>query len=180
MLYNVVLASTVQWGESATCIHRFPPRLSRPSSQSAKLSFLCFQQVPTRINPEKTINQKDTCTSWFIAALFIISRTWKYSKCLMTDEWIKKIWYAYTVEYSVLCCSQSCPTLCDPIDCSLPGFSLSMEFSRQEYWSWLPFPTSGDIPNPETKPKSPVSPALAGGCFTTVPHRKPNGILLSH
>ena len=66
------------------------------------------------------------------------------------------------------------------IDCSLPGFSLSMEFSRQEYWSRLPFPTSGDIPNPETKPKSPVSPALADGCFTTVPHSKHIGILLSH
>ena len=128
------------------------------------------------IYTEKTTTLKDTCTLMFIAALFTISRTWKYPKCLMTDEWKKKIWYAYTVEYSVLCYSQSCPTLCDPIDCSLPGFSLSMDFSR----SCLPCPTSGDIPNPGVKPKSPMSPALAGGFFTTVPHRKPSGILLSH
>ena len=45
------------------------------------------------------------------------------------------------------------------MDCSPPGFS-SMEFSRQEYWSGLPFPSSGDLPDPGIEPKSPVSPAL--------------------
>ena len=44
---------------------------------------------------------------------------------------------------------------------------LSMEFSRQEYWSGLPFPSPGDLPDPEIKPMSPASPALAGGFFTT-------------
>ena len=44
--------------------------------------------------------------------------------------------------------TQSCPTLCDPIDCSPPGSSVSMGFSRQEYWSRLPFPSPGDLPNP--------------------------------
>ena len=39
---------------------------------------------------------------------------------------------------------------------------LSMEFSRQEYWSWLPFTTPGDLPNPGTEPASLASPALAG------------------
>ena len=42
---------------------------------------------------------------------------------------------------------------------------LSMEFSRQEYWSELPFPPLRDLPKPETKPVSFVSPALAGGFF---------------
>ena len=50
--------------------------------------------------------------------------------------------------------AQSCPTLCNPIECSLPGSSL-MGFSRQEYWSGLPFP-SGDHPNPEIKLWSPA------------------------
>ena len=45
--------------------------------------------------------------------------------------------------------------------------SLSMEFSRQEYWSELPFPSPGDLPDPGIKPGSPVSPASAGGFFTT-------------
>ena len=35
----------------------------------------------------------------FIAALFTIARTWKQPKCPLTDEWIKKIWYIYTMEY---------------------------------------------------------------------------------
>ena len=44
---------------------------------------------------------------------------------------------------------------------------LYMEYSRQEYWSGLSFPTPGDLPNPETEPVSLVSPVLAGRFFTT-------------
>ena len=44
--------------------------------------------------------------------------------------------------------------------------SLPMGFSRQEYWSGLPFPSPGDLPHPGIKPRSPTS-ALAGGFFTT-------------
>ena len=51
------------------------------------------------IYPEKTLIQKDTCTPMFIAALFIIIKTWKQTKCLLTGEWIKKMWYMYTMEY---------------------------------------------------------------------------------
>ena len=50
---------------------------------------------------------------------------------------------------------------------------LSMEFSRQEYQSGLPFSPPEDLPNPGIKPMSPVSPALAGGFFTTAPPGKP-------
>ena len=46
---------------------------------------------------------------------------------------------------------------------------LSMGFPRKEYWSGLPFPPPGDLPNPGIKPRSPASPALAGGFFTTEP-----------
>ena len=52
---------------------------------------------------------------------------------------------------------------------------LSMEFFRQEYWSGLPFPTPGARPDPGIKPVSLVSPALAGGFFTTVPPGKQKG-----
>ena len=48
---------------------------------------------------EKTIIRKDACTPMFIAALFTIARAWKQPKCPSTDEWIKKMWYTYTVEY---------------------------------------------------------------------------------
>ena len=48
---------------------------------------------------------------------------------------------------------------------------LSMGFSRQEYWSELPFPPPGDVPDPGIEP---LYPALAGGFFTTEPLGKPN------
>ena len=51
------------------------------------------------IYPEETITQKDTCTPMFIVALFTIARTWKQPKCPLTDEWVKKMWYIYTIEY---------------------------------------------------------------------------------
>ena len=51
------------------------------------------------IYPEKTIGQKESCTTMFIAVLFTIARTRKQSKCPSTDEGIKKMWHIYTMEY---------------------------------------------------------------------------------
>ena len=48
---------------------------------------------------DKTTIQKDTCTPIFIAALFATAKTWKQPKCPLTDEWIKKMWCIYTMEY---------------------------------------------------------------------------------
>ena len=51
------------------------------------------------IYPEKTIIQKESCTTMFTAALFTIARTWKQPRCPSTGEWIKKMWHIYTMEY---------------------------------------------------------------------------------
>ena len=51
------------------------------------------------IYPEETKIEKDTCIPLFIAALFTIAKTWKQPRCPSTDEWIKKLWYIYTMEY---------------------------------------------------------------------------------
>ena len=51
--------------------------------------------------------------------------------------------------------TQSCPTLCDPMDYSYQASS-SIGFSRQEYWSGLPFPSPGDLPEPGIEPGSPT------------------------
>ena len=51
---------------------------------------------------------------------------------------------------------QSCPTLWDPMDCSLHQAPVSMGFSRQEYWSRLPFPSPGNLPDPGIKSRSPT------------------------
>ena len=86
----------------------------------------------------------------FTEAPFTIAKMWKLPKCPSTDEWIKKMWYTYTMEYSssirkneimpftatrmdlgsvivsevsvqFSSVAQACPTLCDPMDCSTPG-----------------------------------------------------------
>ena len=51
------------------------------------------------IHTEETRIERDTCTPMFIAALFIIARTWKQPRCSSADEWIRKLWYTYIMEY---------------------------------------------------------------------------------
>ena len=51
------------------------------------------------IYQEKTIIQKDTCTPIFIAPLFTTAKTWRQPTCPSTEEWIRKMWYIYTMEY---------------------------------------------------------------------------------
>ena len=65
--------------------------------------------------------------------------------------------------------AQMCPTLCYPLDCSPRSSSLSMGFSSQEYWSGLPFPSPGDLPNPGIEPRSP---ALHTDALTSEPPGK--------
>ena len=64
---------------------------------------------------------------------------------------------------------QSCLTLGDPVDCSLPGSSVH-GISRQEYWSGLPFPSPGDLPHPGIEPRSP---ALQADALPSEPPGKP-------
>ena len=65
-----------------------------------KIELPCDPAIPLLgIYLDKTIIQKETCTPMFIAALFTIAKTWKQPKCPSTDEWIKKMWYIYTMEY---------------------------------------------------------------------------------
>ena len=61
---------------------------------------------------------------------------------------------------------QLCPTLCNPMDCSLPGSSVH-ETLQEKYWSGLPCPPPGDLPDPGIEPTSLMSPELVGRFFTT-------------
>ena len=61
---------------------------------------------------------------------------------------------------------QSCPSLCNPTDLALQA-PLSMGFSRQEYWSGLPFPSPGDLSDLGTELESLRSPGMASGFFIT-------------
>ena len=73
------------------------------------------------------------------------------------------MWGSYKFTWYMCMHAQLCLTLCDPMDCSLPSFSV--EFSRQEYWGGLPFSTPGGPSDPGIKPPSPVPLALASGLF---------------
>ena len=48
---------------------------------------------------DKNLLKKDTCTHIFIAALFTMAKTWEQPKCPLTDDWIRKMWCIYTMEY---------------------------------------------------------------------------------
>ena len=51
------------------------------------------------IHTEETRIERNTCSPMFITALFTIARTWKQPRCPLVDEWIRKLWYIYTIEY---------------------------------------------------------------------------------
>ena len=82
----------------------------------------------------------------------------------------KSEWQPIYVGFSV---TLFCPGLCNLMDLARQVY-LSIEFSRQEYWSGLPFPTPGDLPYPRIKP---ASPTLAGGFFTIDLCGKPDGLI---
>ena len=68
--------------------------------------------------------------------------------------------------------AQLCLILCTPLDCKLPGYSVH-GIIQVEYWSGLPFPPPGDLPNSGIEPQIPATPALAGRCFPTELPGKP-------
>ena len=70
------------------------------SLRKLKLELLYDPAIPLLgIYPEKTIIQKESCTTDFTEALFTIARTWKQAKCPLTGERIKKMWHICTMEY---------------------------------------------------------------------------------
>ena len=60
---------------------------------------LWYSNPTVGIHTKESRIQRDTCTPMFIAALFIVARTWKQPRCPSADEWIRKLWYVYTIEY---------------------------------------------------------------------------------
>ena len=123
----------------------------------------------------KTYNHTKTCSCMFITALFIPAKTWK-----QPSRWKKKLWYIQMMTY---CCAMlSCFShvwLFMMLWTVAHQAPLSMEFSRQEYWSGLPCPPPEDLPNPGIEPISLASPALQAGSLPSEPPGKPDEILFS-
>ena len=61
--------------------------------------FLTLLAICMGIHTEENRSERDTCTPMFIKALFIIARIWKQPRCPSVGEWIRKLWYIYTMEY---------------------------------------------------------------------------------
>ena len=95
------------------------------------------------------------------------------STCKVLKDFTKSSWMPHsrlvieTMDNKWNEVAQLCLTLCDPRDCIAHQAPLSMGFSRQEYWSGLPCPPPGDLPDPGIKLRSLMSPAFPGGFFTT-------------
>ena len=73
-------------------VWRFLKKLKLELPYSPAIPLLGIDTKETRI-------ERDTCTPMFIAALFTLARTWKQPRCHLADEWIRKLWYIYTIEY---------------------------------------------------------------------------------
>ena len=65
--------------------------IALPEEPTIPLLSIYPEEVPT--------DNKNTCSTMFITALFIITRSWKEPRCPSTEEWIQKMWYIYTMEY---------------------------------------------------------------------------------
>ena len=110
------------------------------------------------IYPKETeaLIQKDTCTSMFIAALFIIAKVWKQSKCPLTDESINKMWYTCTMEYySAIRKNKTLPfsttTLCNSMDASPLGSSVHGVLQAKVLeWVAISFPRGSSGPRGRT------------------------------
>ena len=83
-----------------SCIGRQILYKTEPPGKPQKWAHIYDTAIPLLgIHTEETRSERDTCTPMFIAALFIIARTWKQPRCPSVDEWIRKLWYIYTMEY---------------------------------------------------------------------------------
>ena len=73
-------------------VWRFLKKLELELPYNPAIPLLCIHTEETRI-------ERDTCTPMFITALFTITRTWKQPRYPSADEWIRNLWYIYTMEY---------------------------------------------------------------------------------
>ena len=125
----------------------------------------------------KNQDLKETFSPIFIVLLCIRAKIWEQSMCLSMDEGIKKTWYINTHTHTHTH-THTCMCVCvlshfsrvwlfvtlQTVVCQAP---LSLGFSRQEYWSWLPCPPPRDFPDPGIELTSLMSLALIGRFFTT-------------
>ena len=139
--------------------------------RKVKIIELEFGEKMVDISHVWNTNHSTISTILQIVEMWIVSKmsTVILKKCGKVMEEMEKllcVWMQHQHQHHVLLSlmmqwkrsvSQSWPTLCDLMDAMEPHqASLSMEFSRQQFWSVLPFPSPGDLSNPGTEPRSPT------------------------
>ena len=121
---------------------------------------------------------------WALGYMYLFELMFSFSSYIYiyiyTQEW--NFWVICSSIFSVLrnlhtvlrmlCCVQSCPILCDLMDCSPPGSSVHGIFQTRMP-EWVPFPTPGNLPDLGIEPTSPSLSALPGSFFPTAPPGKP-------
>ena len=115
------------------------------------------------------------CLAWVLSSCLRVHQCWghllmfTFRSMEMGAQRAQAAYWKLLVNNSVTCVHakslQSCPTLCNPMDCSPPGSSVH-EILQARILEWVAMPFSRDRPDPGFKPTSPISPALTGGFFT--------------
>ena len=132
--------------------------------------------MPTQVQRQKVVSQRNIPFNFPTTYILCLSKRYVFYWTYPFLPFLGSKEVSLSASMKVICqasenlsgvCAQSCPTLCDPTDCSPPGSSVR-GFSRQKCWSGLPCPPPGDLPDPVIL----ASPALAGGLFTTAPPGK--------
>ena len=150
------------------------PVLSLPGNSShLQTSKLCLSMIGFSFQDGKDFNYLIMCQvhiSLDPIELFISIAFLERSYTLHTP--IDHLCFRSPLWFMYACMLSHVPFFVTPrtVVCQAP---LSVEFFRQEYWSGVPFPSLGDLPNPGIEPMSLTSSALAGGFFTTAPPGKP-------
>ena len=91
-VYGILQAEILEWQPLWRTVWRFLKKLEIEKLYNPATPLLGIHTEETRI-------ERDTCTPMFITALFIIAGTWKQPRCPSADEWIRKLWCIYTMEY---------------------------------------------------------------------------------
>ena len=88
------------WGKGILLHCRWECKLVQPLWRTVRTELPCDPAIPLLgIHTKETRIKRDTWTPMFIAALFTVARTWKQPRCPSAEEWTRKVWYIYTMEY---------------------------------------------------------------------------------
>ena len=141
----------------------FPGSVVKNLPAMQELQKMWIQALNWEDSLDKEMANRSSISAWKIP--------WTEKHCRLQSKGLQRVGHSWTqaptlqkniyhswskIRKVKVLVTQSCLTLCNPMDWSPPGFS-PMEFSRQDYWSQLPYLSPGDLPNPGIKP---VSPAL--------------------